>query len=79
MATGGKKKSKVLYRGYFNLGSEIIIRRAYAYTELQAKTLMIRRIAGEKKLSGMGGLFRVFDGHLENFKIEKEHKDVIPE
>ena len=78
-ATGKKKKSKLLYRGYFNLGSEILIRRAYAYTELQAKTLMIRRIAGEKKLSGMGGLFRVFDGHLENYKIELEYPDAILE
>ena len=72
MATG--QKSKILYCGFFNLGNEVIIRRAYAFTELQAKTLMIRRIAKEKGLSGMGGLFKVFDGHLENFKIEEEKK-----
>ena len=50
----------------------VIIRRTHAFTELQAKTLMLRRIAKEKGLAGMGGLFKVFDGNKENFKIEKE-------
>jgi hypothetical protein len=73
-ATG--KRNKVLYKGYFNLSNEIIISRAYAFTELQAKTLMLRRIAKDKGLIGMGGLFKVFDGHIENYKIEEEHNDI---
>jgi hypothetical protein len=34
--------------------------------------MMLRRIAREKGLTGMGGLFKVFDGTKENFKIEPE-------
>jgi len=34
--------------------------------------MMIRRIAKEKRLAGMGGLFKVFDGSKDNFKIELE-------
>ncbi len=68
----GKKKNEILYKGYFNLSSQVIIRRTYASSEKQAKVLMIRRIAKEKGLLGMGGLFKVFDGSKDNFKIEKE-------
>lgn len=67
-------KSKTLYRGVFSLSNAVIIRRAYAYTEKQAKTMMIRRIAKEKGLAGMGGLFKVFDGTKDNFVIEVENK-----
>jgi len=34
--------------------------------------MMLRRIAKEKNLIGMGGLFKVFDETKENFKIEIE-------
>jgi hypothetical protein len=66
------KKNKTFYKGYFNLGNEVIIRCLYAYSPLQAKNLMIRRIAREKGLAGMGGLFKVFDGSRDNYKIEEE-------
>ena len=66
------KKPKILYRGYFSLSGGVIIRRAHAYSENQAKVMMLRRIAKEKGLAGMGGLFKVFDGNKENFKIEVE-------
>jgi deferrochelatase/peroxidase EfeB len=65
-------KSKSLYKGCFNLSREIIIRRAYAYSEEHARALLIRRIAKEKGLTGSGGLFKVFDGSKENFSIEIE-------
>ena len=71
-ATG--KKHKTLYRGYFNLSGGVIIRRTKAFSEKQAKNLLIRRIAREKGLVGMGGLFKVFDGTKDNFKIEVEPK-----
>ena len=69
------KKNKVLYKGYFNLSREIIIRRAYAYSDAQAKALMIRRIAKEKGLIGSGGLFKVFDGSKDNYSIEIEEAE----
>jgi hypothetical protein len=33
---------------------------------------MIRRIAAEKRLSGTGGLFSVFNGKKDNYVIEPE-------
>jgi len=33
---------------------------------------MIRKIAKDKGLVNGGGLYKVFDGHLDNFVIEKE-------
>ncbi len=68
------KKAKILYRGYFNLNGGVIIRRTQAFTERQAKALMLRRIAREKGLAGMGGLFKGFDGTKDNFKIEREDR-----
>jgi deferrochelatase/peroxidase EfeB len=67
-------KNKVLFKGLFNLSGGVIIRRAYAYSEAQARALMIRRIAKEKGLAGSGGLFKVFDGSKDNYSIETEYK-----
>ena len=66
--TGSKKR----YRGVFNLGGQVIVRRTCAYSEEQAKNFMIRRIAAEKRLSGTGGLFSVFNGTKDNYVIEPE-------
>jgi len=65
-------KSKHLYKGIFCLASETYIRRTQAFSEAQAKAQMIRKIAKDKGLVNGGGLYRVFDGHLNNFVIEKE-------
>jgi len=67
-------KIKNLYKGIFCLASETYIRRTHAYSAEQAKMLMISRIAKEKKLINGGGLFKVFDGHLQNFIVELEKK-----
>ena len=65
-------KSKCLYKGIFCLASETYVRRTQAYSEAQAKAQMIRKIAKDKGLVNGGGLYKVFDGHLDNFVIEKE-------
>jgi hypothetical protein len=65
------KKSK-LYKGYFNLSNEVIVRYVNANSPAQAKNFMIRRIAKEKGLVGMGGLFKVFDGTKDNYEIKEE-------
>lgn len=68
------KKPKKLFKGVFSLGGEIIIRHLYAASKEQAKVFFIRRIAKEKNLSGMGGLFKMFTGEKPNFVIEEEAK-----
>lgn len=66
--------AKIFYKGVFSLGGEIIVRYLYAHSEKQAKVLFLRNIAREKGLTGNGGLFKVFDGHLRNFEISEEKK-----
>lgn len=68
---GKVAKSKKLYKGVFSLGGEIIVRHLHAASKDQAKVFFIRRIAREKKLTGMGGLFKVFDGGKSNYVIEE--------
>jgi hypothetical protein len=71
----GTGRNKDLYRGCFNLGREVIIRRTQATLVAKAKVNMLRRIAQEKGLTGLGGLPKLFDGTKDNFTIEKEVRE----
>jgi len=60
-----------LYIGYFNFKGQLFIERAYAFSEKQAKMLLVRRIA--KKLSrDPMPLFCEFNGQKDNFSVKKE-------
>jgi hypothetical protein len=67
-------KKRKFFKGVFSLGGELIVRYLYAQTDKQAKVFFLRRIAKEKGLAGLGGLFKVFDGHLNNFEIIEEEE-----
>ena len=68
----GLKPPKELYKGMFNLGSEIIIRRTYAKSEKQAKCFMLNRIIKEKGLVKGGWVYKLFDGTKDNYSVKKE-------
>lgn len=71
----GEQKPLLLYRGVFNLGREIIIRRTQAVSPAQAKVNFLRRIIKEKGLIQGTWIYKLFDGHLDNFNIEIEQED----
>ena len=58
------------YVGYFNFHRELLIEYAYAYTTLQAKCIMMRRIANKHNVS----YFTVFNHFkdTDNCKIQLE-------
>ena len=66
-----------IYKGIFNLNREIIIRRTYAKSEKQARCFLLNRIIKEKGLAKGGWIYKLFDGSLDNFKIEKEKENGI--
>ena len=71
----GQKKVKLLYRGVFNLGREIIIRRTQAYSEAQAKAFFLTAIAKEKGLTQGSWIWKLFDGTKDNYRIEREPRE----
>lgn len=69
-------KIKALYKGYFNFNRETCIEYAYAYTPLQAKTIMMRRLAKKHDVSFFT-VFNQFNGNKCNHEImlEMEFKE----
>lgn len=64
------EKNKVLYRGVFNLGNEVIIRRTQAVSEKKAKANLLNRIIKEKGLAKGSWIYRLFDGTKDNYSIK---------
>ena len=72
-----KRKSgriKRFWRGRFSLNCTEFIMYCYAWSEVQAKEMFIRRIAKEQDVA-----FRlvrsIFDGSTDNYKIEQTEKE----
>ena len=69
---------KHLFVGYFNSVGELFVERCFAYSEKQAKFLMVRRIAKKKSVDPMN-LFCEFNGNSDNYSIRKEFEFVEDE
>ncbi len=65
------KRLKDLYKGTFNFSREIITRYAYAFSEKQAKTIMMRRIAKKNDVP-YSYVYGIFNDSSNNYVIEKE-------
>lgn len=62
---------KSLYCGVFNFKRERYIEYVYAYTPLQAKMIIMRRIANKQGVP-LSWVCNYFNGAKDNFKIEPE-------
>lgn len=77
MGSGKMAKIKSLYKGRFNFHHEVFIEHAFAYTALQAKCIMIRRIANKHGVSYLT-TYNYFHDHADScsVKIETLFKEV---
>ena len=70
-------KVKHLFRGVFNFSKQILVLYAHAFSEAQAKEIMLRRIADKHGVSlyWVRGLFNEKQDNFE-ISIEVEMKEV---
>lgn len=61
---------KKLYKGTFNLNGQNMIFYRYAFSETQAKIMILNSIIEKSGLS-RGVVLSAFDGRKDNFRIEK--------
>jgi hypothetical protein len=65
--------TKFLFKGLFNLRNEIVREFAYAYTEEQAKVIMVRRMAKKQEVLPVV-IFGWLKEHPNSYEIKREKK-----
>jgi hypothetical protein len=69
--SGKEKKSKPLYKGWFNFQRELRILHCHAYSERQAWMNMCRQIAKLHDVS-ISMVMNYFNGDKDNYAIKEE-------
>lgn len=70
-APGVEKKSKVLFKGWFNFSHELHVMYVKAYSERQAWMNFCRRIAKKHGVT-LRMVMGHFDGNTDNYVIKEE-------
>ncbi len=67
-------RNKVLFKGVFSYRAGLDTEYAYAYSAVQAKVMMMRRLAIKHEVSYQT-VFGMFNGDRPNFLIQEEKRN----